>query len=97
MHHLPEHINQDKKGGKIKIWTQQQIKQNIGAKEIQQVNHKFSISDGPAFSRLFWTVVPRQLRRYQKFVDSVIVWCMDSIFEVKNTPIIRKDESGLKI
>ena len=44
MHHLPEHINQDIKGGKIKIWTQQQIKQNIGAKEIQQVNHKFSLS-----------------------------------------------------
>ena len=24
-------------------------------------------------------------------------WCMDSIFKVKNTPIVRKDESGLKI
>ena len=26
-----------------------------------------------------------------------LVWCTDSIFEVKNTPIVRKDESGLKI
>ena len=26
-----------------------------------------------------------------------LVWCTDSSFEVKNTPIVRKDESGLKI
>ena len=39
MHHLLEHINQDKKkGDKVKIRTQQCIKLNTGAKEMQQVN-----------------------------------------------------------
>ena len=38
MHHLLEHINQDKKGDKAKIRTQQCIKMNTGAKEIKQVN-----------------------------------------------------------
>ena len=38
MHHLLEHINPDKKGDKAKIRTQQYIKLNTGAKEIQQVN-----------------------------------------------------------
>ena len=37
MHHLREHINQGIKGDKAKIRTQQKIKQNTGAKEIQQV------------------------------------------------------------
>ena len=39
MHHLQKHIDQDiKKGDKAKIRTQQYIKLNTGAKEIQQVN-----------------------------------------------------------
>ena len=38
MHHLLQHINQDIKGDKAKIRTQQYIKLNTGAKEIQQVN-----------------------------------------------------------
>ena len=37
MHHFPEHINQDKKE-KAKISTQQYIRLNTSAKEIQQVN-----------------------------------------------------------
>ena len=37
MHHL-EHINPDIKGDKAKIRTQQYIKLNTRAKEIQQVN-----------------------------------------------------------
>ena len=36
-HHLQKHINQDIKGDKAKIRTQQYIKLNTGAKEIQQV------------------------------------------------------------
>ena len=35
MNYLPEHINQDIKGDKAKIRTQQYIKLNTGAKEIQ--------------------------------------------------------------
>ena len=38
MHHLLEHTNQVIKGDKAKIMTQQYIKLNTGAKEIQQVN-----------------------------------------------------------
>ena len=38
MHLLLKHINQDIKGDKAKIRTQQLIKLNTGAKEIQQVN-----------------------------------------------------------
>ena len=38
MHHLLEHINQYIKGDKAKIRTQQYIKLNTGAKEIQKVN-----------------------------------------------------------
>ena len=38
MHHLLEHINQDIKGDNAKIRTQQYIKLNTEAKEIQLVN-----------------------------------------------------------
>ena len=38
MHHLLEHIDQGIKGDKAKIRTQQLIKLNTWAKEIQQVN-----------------------------------------------------------
>ena len=38
MHHILEHINQDIKGDKAKIRTQQYIKLNNGAKEVQKVN-----------------------------------------------------------
>ena len=38
MHDLLEHINQDVKGDKAKIKTQQYIKLNTGAKEIQQLS-----------------------------------------------------------
>ena len=39
MYHLLKHTNQDiYQGDKAKIRTQQQIKLNTGAKEIQQVN-----------------------------------------------------------
>ena len=38
MYHLLEHINQDIKGDKAKIRTQQYIKPNTRAKEIQQVH-----------------------------------------------------------
>ena len=38
MHHFLEKINQDIKGAKAKIRTEQCIKLNTGAKEIQQVN-----------------------------------------------------------
>ena len=38
MHHLQKHINQDIKKDKAKKRTQQVIKLNTGAKEIQQVN-----------------------------------------------------------
>ena len=38
MHHLIEHMNQDIKRDKAKIRTQQYIKLNTGAKEIQQAN-----------------------------------------------------------
>ena len=38
MHRLLENINQDIKGDKAKIRTQQYIQLNTGAKQIQQVN-----------------------------------------------------------
>ena len=38
MHHILEHIDLDIKGDKANIRTQQYIKLNSGAKEIQQVN-----------------------------------------------------------
>ena len=38
MHHLLNHIIKVKQGDKAKIRTQQSIKLNTGAKEIQQVN-----------------------------------------------------------
>ena len=38
MHHPLYHIDQDIKGDKAKIRTQQLIKLNTGAKEIQKVN-----------------------------------------------------------
>ena len=38
MHHLLEHINQDIKRDEAKIRSQQYIKLNTGAKEMQQVN-----------------------------------------------------------
>ena len=38
MHHLLKHINKDKQWDKAKIRTQQWIKLNSGAKEIQQAN-----------------------------------------------------------
>ena len=38
MHHPLEHINQYIKGDKAKIRTQQYIKLDTGAKDIQQVN-----------------------------------------------------------
>ena len=37
MNHLLKHINQDTKGDKAKVRTQQYIQLNIGAKEIHQV------------------------------------------------------------
>ena len=73
MHHLPEHINQDIKRRKNKDMdstannTEYRSKRNPTGKPII-----LSISDGSAFSRLFWTIAPRQLRKYQKFVDRVI-------------------------
>ena len=42
MQHLQVHINKDIKGDKTKIGTQQNIKLNTRAKEIQQLN-----PDGP--------------------------------------------------
>ena len=38
MHHLLQYINQDIKGDKAKIRTQQLIKLNTGVKEIQQLH-----------------------------------------------------------
>ena len=38
MYHLLEHKSRYKKGDKAKIRTQKEIKLDIGAKEIQQVN-----------------------------------------------------------
>ena len=45
MHHLLEHINQDKKGDTAKIRTQQYIKLNTWAKEIQKANQKMVTDD----------------------------------------------------
>ena len=57
MYHLLVHINQDIKGDKTKIRTQQYIQLNTEAKEIQQLNHggldsRRSIRPQPSFIKI---------------------------------------------
>ena len=62
MHHLPEHINQD-----IKRWKNKDMDSTAN-------NTEYRSKRNPTGSRLFWTIAPRQLRKYQKFVDRVIIF-----------------------
>ena len=67
MHHIIEHINQDKKkGDKARTRTQLYIKLNTGAKEIQQVN-----PGGPGNSRSIRTLPPLQLPS-QQFIRHIV-------------------------
>ena len=66
MHHLLEHINQDIKGDKAKIRSQQYIKLNTGAKEIKQVN-----PGGPDNSQSIWPIPSHQSKKEGNDQESI--------------------------
>ena len=110
MHHLPDYINQDIKRRKNKDMDSTANKTEYRSKRNPTGKPQIlSISDGSGFSRLFWTVAPRQLRQYQKFVDRVIPFtpfmllskygktCLKRSLKIDKSKVLKEDGSFMQV